>query len=116
MNAMKNLICLLGAGAVLAAATPAFADPWRDHGRDYGREHHYYQRYNYEHRGYREEDDDDEEGYNAYYPGYMAATPPVVVEPPAYYAVPEPAPAPGYYAGPATFIGAMIGSIIDSQQ
>ncbi len=116
MNATKKLICLLGAGAVLAAATPAFADPWHDHGRDYGREHRYYQQqYNYERRGYREDDNDDE-GYPAY-PGFVAVRPPpVVVEPPAYYAAPEPAPAPGYYVGPATFIGAMIGSIIDSQQ
>ena len=115
MNATKKLFCLLGAGAVLIAATPAFADPWHDRGRDFGREHRYYQRYNYEHRGYREDDDDDDEAYGGFR-GYVAVAPPVVVEPPAYYAVPAPVPAPYYSVGPATFIGAMIGSIIDSQR
>ena len=102
MNAMKKLTCMLLAGATLGAAAPVFAHGDRDH--DYYREH---QRYYGDYRpAYRD--------YGRYYyepRPYVIVRPPVVVPPPVVYY-----PAPVYGVGPATFIGALIGGMIDAQR
>jgi hypothetical protein len=106
MNATKKLICLVAAGATLVVAGPVFADPGRDRGYDYGRDHRYYSNY-------------DRHGYRAYNRDYdrrqlVVVQRPIVVERPVYYA--EPAPLANNNIGAAALIGAAIGGYIDNRQ
>ena len=105
MNATKKLICILTAGTTLVLAAPVFADPGRDRGYDYNRDHRHYSNY-------------DRHGYRAYNRGYdrrhlVVVQRPIIVERPVYYA--EPAPMLNNI-GPAAIIGATIGGYIDNRQ
>ncbi len=109
MNAMKKLICLLAAGATVAAAAPAFADPGRgqERQRDYQSATRYYGNHG------RYDDRGEHRGWER--PRYVEMQRPAVVERPVYYA--QPAPRRDLdIIGPAILIGAVIGSIMYSQR
>jgi hypothetical protein len=107
MNATKTLICILTAGAALAAAAPVFADSERDfrheRDRDRGRYSHYDR---YDHRAYNRNFD---RVYNRH--EVVVVQRPYIVEQPVYYA--EPAPAANLGVG--AILGAAIGGYIDSR-
>ncbi len=116
MNTPKKLLCLLTAAATLGAATPVFADPWHDRGRDQNRS------------SYRDHDRHGYRGHNrppvavvqrpyVIQRTYAVERPyavqrPYYVEQPAYYGQPAPMAA----IGMGALIGAVIGGIIDSQR
>jgi len=105
MNATKTLICILTAGAALAAAAPVFADSERGfgHERDRDRYSHY--------------DRHDHHAYNREYireynrRQVVVVQRPYIVAQPVYYA--EPAPAANLGVG--AILGAAIGGYIDSR-
>lgn len=112
MNASKKLMCMLAAGTALAAATPAFADSWRERGYDYRRDHRHYRMH--EQRDFRVYQRGYDRRHVVVVPRRVVVAPRrIIVERPLYYA----APAPVYVGiGPATIIGAAIGDYIDRRQ
>lgn len=103
MNTSKKLICTLLTGAALCAAAPAFADSWRDRGRDHDRYSRYDRHDRYDHRHY----------VRTYEPRRVVVVErPVVVE--RRVQVYEQAPAPAMGLG--AILGAAIGGIYDSRQ
>ncbi|MBE0627237.1 MAG: hypothetical protein IH606_20755 [Burkholderiales bacterium] len=105
MNTTKKLICLLAAGATLAAASPAFADRGHTRERDYQSAYrHYDGRYadRGEHRGWDRR-------------RAVVVHRPMIVEHPVYYARPAPRRDIDVIA-PALIIGAVIGSYMFSHQ
>ena len=114
MNTTKKLICLLAAGATLAAASPAFADRGHARERDYQSAHRYYEdRGRYadrgEHRGW------DRRRAVVVRRPMMVERRPMIVERPAYYV----RPAPRHdidVVTPALIIGAVIGGYMLGHQ
>lgn len=112
MRATKKLICLLAAGATLAAASPAFAD------RGYGRERDYQSAYRHydgwyagrgEHRGW------DRRRVVVVRRPMIVERRPIIVERPVYYVRPAPRHDIDLVA-PALIIGAVIGGYMLGQQ
>ncbi len=102
MNTTRTLICVLLAGGTLAAAAPVFADSWHERDRDYYR-HSRYDRYDrFDHRHFVRDVE---------HRRVVVVERPVVIE--RQVQVYEPAPAPAIGLG--AMIGAVIGSIYDSQ-
>ncbi len=110
MKTATKLIFVLAAGATLATAAPAFADPRHDRGYDHGyRGERYYDRR--DHRDYRDYRVHERRHVVVVERPYVVQRA-YVVEQPVYYG----APAMGPNIGTAAMIGAAIGGYIDNQR
>ena len=109
MKTTRTLICILAAGATLGAAAPVFADSW--HGRGYERhEYRGHDRYAYRDHHYAYRDYGRRNVVVVERPYVVQRS--YVVQPPVFYSPPVMS----YGPGPATLLGAAIGTFIDNER